>query len=138
MVSQREARRQRNREDAQRVQQMRIEEHPSLVKALNKMGNTSQIGSCAGNTYREHLEDEIRKAVRMHARLVKECEKLADQPDSDAWGSEGVEHKRKAARGIIRGLCKALLIYEDSYNKDDKRKLARIEKEFLTEGEDNG
>lgn len=134
MVSQREARRIRNREDFQRATQAAVHQHPSLVKSLDKTGQLHDIGNYAGNTFREHLEDEIRKAVRVHARLVKECQELADSfQKGDAWGEQGVEHKRKAARGVIRGLCKALLIYEDSYNKDDKSKLAKIEKEFLNE-----
>ena len=134
-VSKREARRERNREDFLRATTAAIRQadpkHASVYRG--------QIGINAGNTYREHLEDEIRKAVRVHKKLVDECQRMADNFETgNSWGEQGVEHKRKAARGVIRGLCKALLIYEDSYNKDDKLKLVRMEKEFLNEGNENG
>ena len=129
-MNQREARRQRNREDAQRIRQMQVLEHPSHVKSLNKMGiPLTDVGAYAGNTFREHLEDEIRKAMRVWRRLNDQA---ANAPQgTDLWGEQGIEQKRKAARGVVRGLCKALLIYEDSYNKDDAAALKRLEKEFL-------
>lgn len=133
-LSARQARRERNREDFLRATTQAVQ------SSGNKMPHgTSAPGTNAGNTYREHIEDEIRKAVRVYHRL--EAQALAidpvnnpQDPPVDSWGPQGVEHKRKAARGVIRGLCKALLIYEDSYNKDDKHALAKIEKEFLSEG----
>jgi hypothetical protein len=100
------------------------------------MGSTSP-GENAGNTYREHLEDEIRKAVRVYHRLSKEALDIETTDPKNSWGPEGIEHKRKATRGMIRGLVKALLIYEDSYNMNDKNLLLRMEKEFLTEGREN-
>jgi hypothetical protein len=113
MASQRQARRERNREDFQRATQ------EGLIAAGHKTDLVLQAGVNAGNTFREHLEDEIRKAVRIYHRINNDT---AIPPS-----------KVHSARGIIRGLCKALLIYEDSYNKDDKHKLARIEKEFMDE-----
>lgn len=129
-MNQREARRQRNREDAQRIRQTAVENIPSQTKALNKMGiSITDVGKYAGNTFREHLEDEIRKAVRVYRKLN---DQVTSAPSgTDLWGEAGLEHKRKAARGVVRGLCKALLIYEDSYNKDDMNRLKQIEKEFL-------
>lgn len=115
-LTKREARRIRNREDFVRATQQALT--PSHHKALSKLGIVDQVGVNAGNTFREHLEDEIRKAVRVYHRTTDD------------------EVKSKAARGVIRGLCKALLIYEDSYNKDDKNALARIEREFLNEGKE--
>ena len=129
MSSAREARRKRNRDDFVRATRQGLADagHHKLVDTAGKY---------AGNTYREHLEDEIRKAVRVYKRI--EAQALAldpvnnpQDPPVDSWGPQGVEHKRKAARGVIRGLCKALLIYEDSYNKDDIHALKKIEKDFL-------
>lgn len=129
MSSAREARRERNRQDFQRATRQGLREagHHKLVE---------QGGTNAGNTFQEHLEDEIRKAVRVYKRI--EAQALANDPVNnptdppvDSWGPQGIEHKRKAARGVIRGLCKALLIYEDSYNKDDIHRLKQMEKEFL-------
>lgn len=129
-MSKREARRVRNREDFVRA--------TTAAVATSKIPHgASTPGACAGNTYREHLEDEIRKAVRVHNRLVEKCQAMADSFETgDAWGEQGVEHKRKAARGMIRGLCKALLIYENSYKKDNKSMLLKLEKEFLNEFKD--
>lgn len=128
MSSKRQARRERNREDFLRATQQTLQD--------NGHGKYVAIaGVNAGLTFREHLEDEIRKAVRVYHRLSKEALNLEQTDPKNSWGPEGVEHKRKAARGVIRGLCKALLIYEDSYNKDDKARLLQIEKEFLTERE---
>lgn len=131
MTSQRQARRERNREDFIRA----------TTAAVNASGNkmphgTSEPGSNAGNTFREHIEDEIRKAVRVHDRVVAEIAKAnADNDQSaDLWSATGLEVKRKASRGMIRGLVKALLIYEDSYNMHDKNRLIQMEKEFLLEG----
>lgn len=127
MTSSREARRARNREDFLRATRQGLHD-----AGHHKHAESGTAGVNAGNTYREHLEDEIRKAVRVYKRI--EAQALSADPETnpvDSWGPQGVEHKRKAARGVIRGLCKALLIYEDSYNKDDKHMLAKIEKEFL-------
>jgi len=128
MSAARTARRERNREDFLRATRQGLREagHHKLV---------STAGVNAGKTIEEHLEDEIEKAVRVYKRI--EAQALANDPVNnpeaavDSWGPQGIEHKRKAARGVIRGLCKALLIYRDSYNKDDKHMLAQIEKEFL-------
>jgi hypothetical protein len=126
-LSARQARRERNREDFIRATRQGLKDNGHTKESLT-------AGVNAGATYREHLEDEIRKCVRVFHRLTKEALDLETTDPKNSWGPEGVEHKRKAARGVIRGLCKALLIYEDSYNKDDKHALAKIEKEFLSEG----
>lgn len=129
MSASRTARRERNREDFLRATRQGLREagHHKLV---------GQAGVNAGKTFEEHLEDEIEKAVRVYKRIEEKAARIdpvnnPQDPPVDSWGPEGMEHKRKAARGVIRGLCKALLIYRDSYNKDDKHMLAQIEKEFL-------
>lgn len=129
MTSRREARRARNREDFERATR----------EGLREAGHTKLLadaGKYAGPTIRESIEDEIRKAVRVHNRIEGQ---VIDAPDdADLWSATGLEHKRKAARGVIRGLCKALLIVETPYRKDDRDALLRMEKEFLNEGKDNG
>lgn len=133
MVSQRQARRERDREDFVRATTAAVQEaDPKHASAYR-----GRIGENAGNTYREHLEDEIRKAVRIYLRIKHEVEQAADDKTAaaDLWSPVGLEVKRKAARAYLRGLCKALLTYEDSYNKDDKEKLVRMENGFLREGE---
>jgi len=122
MSAARTARRERNREDFLRATRQGLREagHHKLV---------STAGVNAGKTIEEHLEDEIEKAVRVYKRLSEQA--AAESKGVDQWGAEGIELKKGKARGVIRGLCKALLIYRDSYNKDDKHMLAQIEKEFL-------
>ena len=71
-----------------------------------------------GPTYREHLENEIARAVSNW--------KKARSSDTDPL-------QVRAMRGVVRGLCRALLIYEDSYHMNDKDKLMKLEKEFLAE-----
>jgi hypothetical protein len=131
-MSKREARRERNREDFRRATTASVQE------SGHKMPHGSSApGSCAGNTYQEHIEDEIRKAVRALHRVTAEIEKAADDSTADMWSNTGLEVKRKAARGVIRGLTKALLIYEDSYDMDNKHRLLQMEKEFLNEGKES-
>jgi hypothetical protein len=129
MSAARTARRERNREDFLRATRQGLREagHHKLV---------GTAGVNAGKTFEEHLEDEIEKAVRVYKRISEQALAVdpvnnPTDPPVDSWGPQGVEHKRKAARGVIRGLCKALLIYRDSYNMDDKHALAKIEKDFL-------
>lgn len=128
-VSAREARRARNREDFLRATRQGLANagHHKLV---------ATGGVNAGNTYQEHLEDEIHKAVRVYKRIEAQAAAIdpvnnPTDPPVDSWGPQGIEHKRKAARGVIRGLCKALLIYENSYDKDNMARLKQMEKEFL-------
>lgn len=105
MNAKREARRKRNREDFARIQE-------SIP--LGQKGTGFRVP--AGPTYREHLEDEIDRAVKNW--------KKARASDTDPL-------QVRAMRGVVRGLCRALLIYEDSYHKDDKDKLLKLEKGFL-------
>jgi len=63
-----------------------------------------------GPTYREHLENKLDSA----------CKKYRSLPDGDP-----------TLRGVIRGLAIALLIYEDSYNMNNKQKLLKIERQFM-------
>jgi len=131
MTSQRQARRIRDRQDFVRATTVAIQK----VDPKHAAAYHNRIGENAGNTYREHVEDEIRKAVRVYNRIMAEIQKAQDAHEYvDLWGENGLEHKRKAARGYIRGLCKALLIYERSYDKDNKQILAALEREFLNEG----
>lgn len=106
-LTKREARRKRNLEDYARTQQAL----PTGMK-----GTAYKIPP--GPTYREHLEDEIKRAVAQW--------KKARSRDTDPL-------QVRAMRGVVRGLCRALLIYEDSYHKDDKEKLLKLEKEFLND-----
>lgn len=127
-MNRRQARRERNREDFERATR----------EGLREAGHTKLLGAAgkyAGPTIRESIEDEIRKAVRVHNRI--EAQVIDAPEDADLWSATGLEHKRKAARGVVRGLCKALLIVERPYDKDSKNALMQIEKEFLNEGKDN-
>lgn len=105
--SKREARRKRNREDFERATLQSI-----------KGRKIDGFHVPAGPTFREHLEDEITRAVKQW--------KKARSSDTDPL-------QVRAMRGVIRGLCRALLIYEDSYHKDDKDNLLKLEKQFLSE-----
>jgi len=122
MSAARTARRERNREDFLRATRQGLREagHHKLV---------GTAGDNAGKTIEEHLEDELAKACRVYNRLTEQAAK--ESKDVDQWGVEGIELKRGKARGLVRGLAKALLIYRDSYNIDNKHMLAQIEKEFL-------
>src|SRR5690349_16097448 len=106
-LTKREARRKRNREDFARTQ---------AAMPIGMKGTGYKIPP--GPTYREHLEDEIKRAVAQW--------KKARGRDTDPL-------QVRAMRGVVRGLCRALLIYEDSYHKDDKEKLLKLEKEFLND-----
>ena len=106
-LAKREARRKRNREDFAKAQ---------AAMPLGMKGTGYKIPP--GPTYREHLEDEIKRAV---ANWKK------------ARGRDVDPLQVRAMRGVVRGLCRALLIYEDSYHKDDKEKLLKLEKEFLND-----
>ena len=107
LSAKREARRKRNLEDFARTQ---------ATQSTGMKGTAYKIPP--GPTYREHLEDEITRAVKQW--------KKARASDTDPL-------QVRAMRGVIRGLCRALLIYEDSYHKDDKDKLLKLEKEFLND-----
>ena len=106
-LAKREARRARNKADFARAQQ---------AMPIGMKGTGYKIPP--GPTYREHLEDEIKRAVAQW--------KKARGRDTDPL-------QVRAMRGVVRGLCRALLIYEDSYHKDDKEKLLKLEKEFLND-----
>jgi GTPase SAR1 family protein len=129
-ISQRQARRQRDREDFLRATTQAVRAaDPKHASAYH-----GRIGENAGNTYREHLEDEIRKSVRVYRRIEAELKTASDNHETDTWSLKGIEMKRKAARGYMRGLCYALLVYEDSSEKDNKALLVELEKTFLHEG----
>ena len=107
MNAKREARRKRDAEDFARVQ---------ATQLTGMKGTGYKIPP--GPTYREHLENEIERSVKNWKR--------ARASDTDPL-------QVRAMRGVIRGLCRALLIYEDSYHMNDKDKLLKIEKGFLSE-----
>lgn len=108
-TTKREARRQRNREDFVRATTSAIAATGQKVPL-----GSSTPGANAGNTYREHLEDELKKMVRKHDALLD-----AKQLD-----------KAKTARGIIRGLAMALALYENSYDYTVER-IKAVEEDFL-------
>lgn len=133
MSSAREARRERNRLDFIRATTQGLHD-----AGHHKHAESGTAGVNAGNTYREHLEDEIRKSVRVYKRIEAAAVAVdpvnnPTDPPVDSWGPQGIEHRRKAARGVIRGLCKALLMYEDSYDKDNVDRLKKMEREFLND-----
>ena len=106
-LTKREARRKRDREDFDRATRQAVSGR-----------KIDGFHIPAGPTYREHLEDEIVRAVKQW--------KKARASDMDPL-------QVRAMRGVVRGLCRALLIYEDSYHKDDKDRLLKLEKEFLND-----
>lgn len=125
MSASRTARRERNREDFLRATR----------QGLRDAGHHKQVATAgvnAGLTIEEHLEDELAKACRVYNRLTEQATNPGEYQNVDQWGAEGIELKRGKARGLVRGLAKALLIYRDSYNKDNKHMLAQIEKEFMS------
>jgi hypothetical protein len=101
----REARRKRDKEDFIRATRAAV---PAKLR--------EEAGRYAGPTYREHLENKLESSVKaLNLALAR-----------------GDDDKARTARGIIRGLAIALLLYEDSYSIDDKAKLLKIEKEFMS------
>lgn len=113
-LTKREARRQRNAEDFKRATQQAVAEHPSHLKSLNKMGiPLAHVGKYAGNSLKDHLEDQMKIAVRSYKR-----KKEAGEPTN-------------TARGIIRGLAIGILAYENSYSLGDPDAIKAIEKEFM-------
>jgi hypothetical protein len=98
----REARRKRDKEDFIRATRAAV---PAKLR--------EEAGRYAGPTYREHLENKLASAVSAYER-------------------EADTNKKRIIRGMIRGLATALLLYEDSYSIDDKAKLLKIEKEFMS------
>lgn len=107
MSARREARRKRNLEDYARTQ---------AAMPVGMKGTAYKIPP--GPTYREHLENEIARSVANWKR--------ARASDTDPL-------QVRAMRGVVRGLCRALLIYEDSYHMNDKDRLMKLEKEFLND-----
>jgi len=103
----REARRKRNREDFVRATTQRLEE-----VGQHKHAVSGRVGANAGHTYREHLENKLASAVASYK----------DETDKTS---------RAVKRGVVRGLAIALLIYEDSYNMNDKAKLLKLERSFM-------
>lgn len=115
-MNRRDARRERNRADYERATQARVAEHPSHMKSLAKLGiSPTSVGSYAGNTLQEHLEDQMKKAVTTYRQ-----HKVKGNVD-----------KAQTARGIVRGLAIAILAYENSYSLGDPDAIKAIEKEFL-------
>lgn len=102
-LTKREARAQRNREDAIRITQQAV---PKEFK--------HQVGDNWGPTFQEKLEADIRK----HVALMRE------QRDS------GKIDVAKQTRAIIRGLAKALAMYERFYRNADTT-YKEVEAEFL-------
>lgn len=101
----REARRARDKEDFLRATRAAV---PAKLR--------EEAGRHAGPTYREHLENKLESSVRAFNLAF----------------ARGDDDKARTARGIIRGLAMALLIYEDSYSMNDKAKLLKLEKEFMS------
>lgn len=106
-LTQREARRQRNLEDAKRITQQAV---PKEFK--------HQVGDNWGPTFREKLEDEIKSHV------VKMKQQKAD----------GNIDMAKQTRAIIRGLAKALAMYERFYNNGKAVTYKTVEADFLAQG----
>lgn len=109
MSKRREARAKRDREDFIRATTQAIASTGQKVPL-----GSSTPGANAGPTYREHLENELRKYVRKHDALLD-----ANQKD-----------KARTARGIIRGLAMALALYENSYDYTVER-IKQVEEDFL-------
>lgn len=106
-MNRREARRKRDREDFVRATTQAIAPYKIPL-------GSSSPGANAGNTYREHLEDELKKYVRKY----------------DALQDAGQKDKAKTARGIIRGLAMAIALHENSYDYTVER-IKQVEDDFL-------
>lgn len=137
MVSQREARRARNKADYERATQARVSEFPSHLKSLGKMGiPLDEVGKYAGNTLQEHLEDQMKKAVRQHTKATVDRSKWGKDagPYVPLWEDSDYRklHDRvTTSRGIIRGLAIAILAQENSYELGNMDAVKAIEKEFM-------
>jgi len=103
-LSKREARRKRNREDQIRITQMKV---PSEHR--------DKVGQTWGRTFREKLEDEITNHVK---RMRKQK-------------AEGNIDLAKQTRITIRGLAKALALYERFHSLDSDVTFKTIEEDFL-------
>ena len=103
-MTQREARRQRNKED-----QIRI------VQAAVPHEHRDKVGATWGPTFREKLENELTKHVEQMKRQK----------------SEGKIEHAKQTRAIIRGLAKALAMYEQFHSLDSEVTYKTIEADFL-------
>lgn len=103
-MTQREARRQRNREDQIRIVQQAV---PSEHR--------DKVGATWGPTFREKLENELTKHVEQMKR-------------QKAAGN--IEHARQI-RAMIRGLAKALALYEQFHSLDSEVTYKTIEEDFL-------
>lgn len=136
MVSQREARRVRNRADYERATQANVAQHPSHLKSLGKMGiPLDEVGKYAGNTLQEHLEDQMKRAVRQHKKAVKDRQDFADTNPYVPLHEDGdyrkLHDRVTTARGMIRGLAIAILARENSYELGNMDAVKAIEKEFM-------
>jgi hypothetical protein len=106
-MTKREARAKRDKEDFVRAT-------TSAISGYKVPLGSSAPGANAGPTYREHLENELRKMVRKH----------------DAMLDANLKDKAKTVRGIIRGLAMALALYENSYDYTVER-IKQVEEDFL-------
>lgn len=106
-MTQREARRQRNRED-----QIRI------VQAAVPSEHRDKVGQTWGPTFREKLEDSITK----HVGIMRKQK------------AEGNIEVAKQTRAQIRGLAKALAMYEQFHSLDSEVTFKTIEEEYLAKG----
>ena len=135
-MNRRDARRERNRADYERATQQAVAAHPSLVKSLSKMGiPLSDMGKYAGNTLQEHLEDQMKRAVRQYTKATKDRQDFADTNPYVPLHEDGdyrkLHDRVTTSRGIIRGLAIAILAQENSYSLGDMDAVKAIEKEFL-------
>lgn len=131
MSSQREARKQRNREDFLRATRQ------GLINAGHTKSDTLQrAGLNAGNSLHDHLEDQMKKAVRMYRKAQQGVRDITNKlgPYVPLWEDSDYRkaaQREQTARGMVRGLATALLAHENSYALGDIDALKAIEKEFL-------
>jgi len=68
--------------------------------------------------------DDIRKAITKYQRLANEATTAAARSEhgENSWGRTGLEHRAKAARGVVAGLKLALdiVIKNESQEENDK------------------
>jgi len=103
-LTKRQARAKRNREDAIRITKQAV---PKEFK--------QQVGDNWGPTFREKLEADIRKHVDL----------MRTQKDA------GDIDKARQTRAIVRGLAKALAMYERFYDNSLTSTYKTVEADFL-------
>jgi hypothetical protein len=66
-------------------------------------------------------EDEIQALINKYKRLAREATQAAADADygANSWGKQGLEHRAKAARGVVAGLELALRVVRKNESQEE-------------------